>query len=486
MIGLDITFLTGRFHGTPWHHAHNEGVPEWPPSPWRVLRALVSAAYSERLSREAVEPLLEKLRGLPRYHVPEAVDAHTRHWMPDTDDALHKRGKVFDAFVAVAGGARTPAPLRMTWDTSLTTGERALLERLAMRVSYLGRGESWTEISVVDPREERFNCWPDEVSAGPATTLTALMPPAESEGVATGDDGTPVHGPMALWDVLTLSGERFRREGWTGIPGARLVRYRFRQEPFRRAVAPRPARGTVVQPTVAVFAVASTALPKLQNALLVGERVRQRVMSESSRVSGNATPTFSGHGVTGNHGHARYLLVALDASNAARGLADHVVVIAEDGFDDDEVLTLQRIRQVWVPGRTTLPLVLTGIGTMKDFGGIGSGTLPIVANARVWESVTPFVPTRHPKMVRGRLAESIPDQISRACELLRGQRPSSIEPFGTPALWTRFHRRRRLGGGRRGVDMAVGARIVFPVPVSGPIALGYGAHFGLGLFKAIE
>ena len=44
MIGLEIRFLAGRFHGTDWHHAHNEGVPEWPPSPWRVLRALVSAA----------------------------------------------------------------------------------------------------------------------------------------------------------------------------------------------------------------------------------------------------------------------------------------------------------------------------------------------------------------------------------------------------------------------------------------------------------
>jgi CRISPR-associated protein Csb2 len=30
--------------------------------------------------------------------------------------------------------------------------------------------------------------------------------------------------------------------------------------------------------------------------------------------------------------------------------------------------------------------------------------------------------------------------------------------------------------------MAFGARLVFKQPVRGPIALGHGAHFGLGLF----
>jgi CRISPR-associated protein Csb2 len=95
--------------------------PEWPPSPWRVLRALVSAAYAEELSVADVEPLIERLRGLPRYRLPLAVAAHTRHWMLDVDDAGHKKTMIFDAFVAVDGGAPDPRPVTVAWPVDLTT-----------------------------------------------------------------------------------------------------------------------------------------------------------------------------------------------------------------------------------------------------------------------------------------------------------------------------------------------------------------------------
>ncbi len=116
MIGLEVRFLAGRFHGTSWHHAHNEGIPEWPPSPWRVLRALVNAAYAEELPPERVEPLLEKLRGLPRYRLPAASDAHTRHYMPEREGLKETKAKVFDAFVAIAGGAKNPEPVTIAWE----------------------------------------------------------------------------------------------------------------------------------------------------------------------------------------------------------------------------------------------------------------------------------------------------------------------------------------------------------------------------------
>ncbi len=34
-ISIAIQFSAGRFHATPWGHHVNEGLPEWPPSPWR-------------------------------------------------------------------------------------------------------------------------------------------------------------------------------------------------------------------------------------------------------------------------------------------------------------------------------------------------------------------------------------------------------------------------------------------------------------------
>jgi CRISPR-associated protein Csb2 len=41
---ISIRFLTGRAHLHPWQTHHSEGRVEWPPSQWRLLRALVSVA----------------------------------------------------------------------------------------------------------------------------------------------------------------------------------------------------------------------------------------------------------------------------------------------------------------------------------------------------------------------------------------------------------------------------------------------------------
>jgi hypothetical protein len=41
-LSISIRFLTGRAHLHPWQTHHNEGRVEWPPSQWRLLRALVA------------------------------------------------------------------------------------------------------------------------------------------------------------------------------------------------------------------------------------------------------------------------------------------------------------------------------------------------------------------------------------------------------------------------------------------------------------
>jgi CRISPR-associated protein Csb2 len=43
-VTISIRFLTGRVHLHPWQTHHSEGRVEWPPSPWRLLRAFVAVA----------------------------------------------------------------------------------------------------------------------------------------------------------------------------------------------------------------------------------------------------------------------------------------------------------------------------------------------------------------------------------------------------------------------------------------------------------
>ena len=84
-----LRFPGGRYHATPWGSHVNEGAIEWPPSPWRLVRALTATGYSKlhwsgaRPPQEAVT-LFEKLAGvLPRYGLPsQAVGTHSRHYMP--------------------------------------------------------------------------------------------------------------------------------------------------------------------------------------------------------------------------------------------------------------------------------------------------------------------------------------------------------------------------------------------------------------------
>ncbi|MBM3800685.1 MAG: hypothetical protein FJW26_00055 [Acidimicrobiia bacterium] len=57
---------------------------------------------------------------------------------------------------------------------------------------------------------------------------------------------------------------------------------------------------------------------------------------------------------------------------------------------------------------------------------------------------------------------------------------------GQVLLWTDFQRQRLSGQGSRGQEFAYGFELQSAEAVSGPLALGYGCHFGLGVFFAVD
>lgn len=486
MIGLEIRFLTGRFHANRWQNAHNEGIPEWPPSPWRLLRALASAAYDLTLDAQA-RPLIEKLSAAPpSYQLPAARQAHTRHYMPDIDDAKHKKTKVFDNFVVIDGGTFLQAPqaVKVWWpELALSADESALLQRIARRIAYVGRAESWAEVEILfEGRIGDFDCWPDETHVGPSMTLMACEPPNTFQSWVHAQ--TSPEAPRSTWEVVTFDGERFRNQGWSKVPGTRLIRYVFSTPPFQTtSVAARTSpRSKKPQPTVARFAIRSAVLPRVQDAIIVAERMRKGLMSQSKKISGEARSVFSGHfedGFVHHHAHA-FILPSADFNDDGR--IDTITVAAKMGFNVEEVRALQQTRRLFGRDGHFLDLVLLGVGDAADFGGATRPYSPILHESTTWESITPFVPTRFPKNVRGLDVDDIQSQIRRGCAQLGLPEPVSVEPMG--GEWHKF-RRRRGGGGRRGPDRPYGARLLFGEVIRGPIALGYSAHFGMGLFTAV-
>ena len=144
MIAIEMRFLTGRYHATPWGRQVNEGAVEWPPSPWRILRALLAVWHYKfpEIPETQVRDLLQKLSVAPAYKLPQTASGHTRHFMPATND---KKTKVFDTFIAVSRNE----PLVICWpEIELTDAQRQLLDLLVTAMGYFGRAESWVEASL--------------------------------------------------------------------------------------------------------------------------------------------------------------------------------------------------------------------------------------------------------------------------------------------------------------------------------------------------
>jgi CRISPR-associated protein Csb2 len=486
VLTLSIEFLAGRYHATSWDHHVNEGTVEWPPSPWRLARALLAASYklgdlSDELRRRVLEPLL----GEPVYAVPPATIAHTRHYMP-TDD---KPTKVFDTFAAPAGA------LEVQWsDVALGADDAAVLDRVLGALTYLGRAESWVEARRIPALTSMANCIPaadgtlelwttqrrDEYLAWRMhwESEQTQLPRKERREV-----------PADQWQVIHIATSQLLKDGWSRPPGTRRVRYRFLP-----VEAPRRTRArSAGSPTVARFELSSAVLPRLTEALPIGERMRMALLAWS-----DGHPVFVGRDQRGEiergHPHAWFL----PADDDADGTLDHVLVYARHGFDANACRALERIRRVWGHGGHDVDLVLVALGSADELGGLrrhaqARATAPQLGPASIWESHTPFVPPRHMKRRGGRLVDTPSDQVARLLAM-HGLPACGVEGLDARALtsprppmaveWFRF-RRTRSGGGRRGTAGAFGFRLRFDREVVGPIAVGYAAHQGLGQFVAI-
>ena len=103
---VELSFLAGRFHATAWGRHVNEGVPEWPPSPFRLVRALVNAWYRKHddIPSEVVRGLLGELSRPPLFWLPSARASHTRSFLTQNAEDPSDKKLIFDGFAVVEPG----------------------------------------------------------------------------------------------------------------------------------------------------------------------------------------------------------------------------------------------------------------------------------------------------------------------------------------------------------------------------------------------
>ena len=337
--------------------------------------------------------------------------------------------------------------------------------------------------------------------------------------------------PERLIDALAVDSVDYQKHGWNRPPAAREVRYRrtpLSPHPRRvvvRATRPRPGS----RYTVARYLLAGRPQPRIEDAVKIGELMRFAALAqfgwERDPLTGRnrplAPPEISGR--DGNtplrdarHSHAFWLPEDADGD----GLIDHVCVYAATGFDARVRTALDRITRLWTRtggadsetgGRREWRLALEGFGTCAEFAPASA----LLRCSRTWQSVTPFLPTAHLKRtsdarqarrileqghaVAGPVAEATgyPREVRRLllrrnmlaaglAEEVQIQLLPHVDVHGAPRRSLQFHRFRSRG--RETTTDAHGVLLLlrFPEPVTGPIALGYGCHFGLGLFAACE
>lgn len=552
MLYLELRFPAGRYHATPWGRHVNEGAIEWPPSPWRLLRALLAVGFTKLGWSEtgeappAARTLVEALAATPpTFRLPEASTAHTRHYMPQYKGST---SKVLDAFAWIG----RKAALGVEWDVALDPDQLELLDALLTRLTYLGRAESWVDARRVRELDEgATRCAPSETGLFQGCERVPTLAPEEpgaylawreerveramAEELASERERARAKGkklpaklskakaakvtaryPSSTLEALFATTSALQRARWSQPPGSRWLSYWRKADALSARTAPVGVRlPRRRDPTAVLLALTAdtekaAALPLVRHALWQGERLHSAWVKRAG--DGDQTPSPCVTGTMGGQrleGHEHAYVLPLNLGHS--GKLDHMLVYSRMGLDCSALAALRRVLKTYGAGLPPIFVSLVGVGQVEDL----SEEVPQLRLSRTWVSFTPFVPPRYVKKsgknaLAGQIRAELesrgidglttvefetagptpgdePGQYSAADRFwLALSRGSSSDRGSVPRLsarWRHFRRERQKEGRQAPRQaLALGLRLSFAEDVRGPIALGYGSHFGLGQF----
>jgi CRISPR-associated protein Csb2 len=469
---IELKFPAHRFHATPWGRHVNEGAVEWPPSPYRLIRALYDAW--QRKHAEAPEAAVEELlRALameaPSYRLPLATASHTRSYLNSNTFDPTEKSLIFDAFVAMVPGAS----LFVMWrNVDLTASQSKLLGSLLSGLNYLGRSESWVEARLhAGVVGEGLSCEPMQESEQSGDMVPVACPvPA---------DGYSEKRPWL--DALAYSTADLLKDRRSLPPAMRMVPY-VRAGNAVLTRAPKPAR-THAGVQAVMLSLNARVLPLVTATVEVAEQVRVRLMGIHKGIAGDPSKVsekFSGKTADGqplkDHTHA-FILPLRSERDAIR--IDRVLVhLRPPGvFEANEVRAILRLTELY--GRTAEdPIRVMATQRASEGEDLRKAVTKVT-------STTPFCAGRHWRKGRGEYAEFLAAEIRRECRNHRLPEPVRVEIVSSSPgsfEWVEFRRNRKDDEPHPGY----GFRLEFEEPVAAPFSLGYGCHYGLGQFDAAE
>lgn len=491
-------FPLGRFHATPWRvNPFDDPHGEWPPSPWRLVRAVTARWY--QWAREAEEePDIEELERLQvalckstyAFHLPADAQKgsplrqyHPTEfgWRPAEKKKAGTRSYgtslVQDNYWCVSPAAPVWWFIEgESWRPDLV----AVLEQCLSRMTYFGRAETLTRIRLAGSQEvPPVNCM--LIKQRTAGAVPVLMPL---------DTAT-----RADIERITDNPESVTR----AVPHGACFRYALRP--------PRPAarerrRARVHRPDCHLlqFALAWNVAPDPRAIVRLTSRFRGAVLRELLRLkTGDASATWTRVGrevreaiadMAGKNqnneplkGHRHTEFLAWCEHGQPTRLFAWRGSRAFDADEQEAILLAASYDVSWAAAGSDandwkVRLIPLGRDVPAPPGFDGRDSV-------LWESVTPYVPPRH--HLRGgkeREGESMAEQISRELQRRGLNERVEVQLVGPP-VWVSVHVPRREASKRASIGDRRGQAVLlrFAAPVAGPIRLGHSSSYGLGLFR---
>ena len=461
---LQFEFLTGRYHATKWGRNVNEGFIDWPPSPWRIIRAIISSwkTYHNDIENSKMEFILKQMcSSKVSFKIPNAIQSHTRHYMPIKGSTE----KVIDSFIVM----NKDECLYVNWcDLNLESEQKEILRKVISGIKYLGRAESWCHVKIIE-QNITPNCIPLEDSDTNKNNdiINIIIPTTD-----------------ATLENLCVNIKEMYKTKKSQPDGSMFVQY----------VRPTDCLTSIQHTTntnnaeinVVRYVITGNIRPKITETINVGDFTKRVVMSlYGNKNDGKVSETFSGKNSNkqklDGHTHTYYLPTDEDED----GILDHLTIIAKKSFNEKEldalnIMDIVRYQNQW------FNLVYQTRGKITDFKQI-----PILRSSKKWESVTPFVLNKHMSLrgnkneryVKDGPEDQLRDEITKRFgdetkikSIKINDSKSRMRSGFMPIQFKRWRKSRLPGFG------AYNVQIEFENEMQGPISFGHGSHFGLGLF----
>jgi CRISPR-associated protein Csb2 len=448
MLAMEVEYLLGRAFASDFR---DQDESEWPPHADRLFSALV-AAHHDTFGTEAERAALAWFQRLdpPEVSAGEAGDGNAVVTFVPTNYAgktgsTHpdQRGKQPRTFSAQ--GPSSPI-VHFVWpDADPDRATRSALSGLVSRVPSLGRACSLVRISLSDS-PEASSLAPDE---------------AGGEVMRVFGDGR-----MEELEALFEAGQRPQ-------PGP--------QKRYRRLDGGKPAQvaSSCFGEIIVLRKTAGAGLP-IEAALTLTAATRKAVL-ELATQNGSDCDMLNGHGV---HPHCAFVPLPFAGYEHADGRLLGVGILLPRAISPQdrrkvfracallEKINLRDALSLWT-------VELAGFDVLQRTLRPSTWVGPSLS----WSTVTPILLDRFPKKSLG--VEAI---LTSSCVRAGLPEPVDIahQPYSTLAGVPPVPAFRLVRSKEEKPRWGVHATLRFGIPVRGPVAVGAGRYFGLGLMKPVQ